>query len=118
VTGQGSSRGRGSSRGMAVRLALLAGVALLGLALSIVALIGQGSQADDQRAALKKATQVVGALGCERADRIAAEREDPRLSSELEAKGFVSISPRCQEFLRVLGSGSLVYEDGKVRAEK
>lgn len=108
MTGDGRTE-----RGMIVRLSLVMAVALLGLALAIVALINASNQAEDQRQQLKEATQVIGALGCERAERIAKDK-DPRLGRELQSKGVVTISSPCQEYVDLLGKG-LVYEDGKIK---
>lgn len=102
-----------TERGIFVRMSLVAAVALLGLTLAIVAVINASNQASDQRQRLKEATEVIGALGCERAERIARDR-DPRLGRELQSRGVVVISRPCQEYVDLLGKG-LVYEDGRVK---
>ena len=96
-------------------LILFGAIALAGVIAILVIQASNSNKANEERARLKAATQVIGALGCERAERI-AKKKDPRLGRELQATGFVTISPTCQDYVAILGQG-LVYEDGKVRRQ-
>jgi hypothetical protein len=92
---------------------LFGALAVASIGLLVLYLVNESSKADDERADNQRAIQVIGALTCERAERI-RDGKSVNFPKELSQKGFVQISLGCQNFVSTLQK-DLVFTGGQVK---
>ena len=91
-------------------LILFGALVLAGVVGLLIFQLSESSKADKEREYNRRAVDVNGALTCERVQR---GQPPPSFQDELDAKGYVTISPHCQRYVQLLGE-DLVYENGRV----
>ena len=94
---------------------LFGALAVAAIGVLVLFLISESSKAEDERVDNQRAIQVLGALTCERAERIRSGK-NVNFPKELNQKGFVQISLTCQSFVSTLQK-DLVFTDGQVKVQ-
>jgi hypothetical protein len=82
-------------------LILCAALALVGIAGALLILIQTDDVSQEERVALDRQVQVLGALTCEMAVRL-REGHAPTLKEDFDNTGVVAITPICQGFVGIL----------------